>query len=314
MHGKEVELREVTISSAGRTVPHPSGAVFRVPMDSTHPCDSSHLGDSDDIALMNNMHEGPLLALLERRYAHDRIYTFTGDILISINPYKAIPTLYSIPGQDQPLPEYKESKKPHVFAVADAAYRSMLEETHPSRKNQSMIVSGESGAGKTEACKHVMRFLAELSKRYLERLQKTPAGAKLDTASIEQKVLDCNPFLEAFGNAKTVRNDNSSRFGKFTKIEYDGGRIIGARIRHYLLEKARSVAPQHGERNYHIFYQVCTHPYPPFHVVRESHSVWTLLDVGPQSPRCPSLPCPRLIVSRCRLYAASQQRSARSCA
>jgi myosin heavy subunit len=247
----------VSIPGTGATIPVAGAPPYRVLLSDTHPCDSSHLGDSEDIAAMNNMHEGPLLALLERRYTKDSIYTFTGDILISINPYKALPLLYAIPGLDTPLPDYKEAPKPHVFSKADAAYRSMLEETNPNKKNQSMIVSGESGAGKTEACKHVMRFLATLSERYCERNKlRDSSGKTEETASIEKKVLDCNPFLEAFGNAKTVRNDNSSRFGKFTKIEYDGGRIIGARIRHYLLEKARVVAPQHSERNYHIFYQV----------------------------------------------------------
>ncbi len=108
-----------------------------------------------------------------------------------------------------------------MYSVAEKTYRMMLEETNPSRKNQSMIVSGESGAGKTEACKHVMRYLATLSERYCNLyLGRNSLGAQ--TVTIEKKVLDCNPFLEAFGNAKTVRNDNSSRFGKFLKIEYDG--------------------------------------------------------------------------------------------
>jgi hypothetical protein len=242
-----------------------------------------------------------LLGLLLRRYMRDAIYTFTGDILISINPYKAIRGLYDLPES-----EYGDRKVPHVFGVAEQSYRTMLEETNPSRKNQSMIVSGESGAGKTENCKHVMRYLTTLSARYVERNRalidsgalggagagggaggassplaiKSPSGAaaRAENGStsptlsplspnaraqqdardnpIEKKVLDCNPFLEAFGNAKTVRNDNSSRFGKFLKIEYEGGRILGARIRHYLLEKARVVWPNEGERNYHVFYQL----------------------------------------------------------
>ena len=135
----------------------------------------------------------------------------------------------------------------------------MMEQEDPHRKNQSLIVSGESGAGKTEGCKHIMRYLATLSEHFcvmhLKRHGSVTAVA--ETTRIEQKVLGCNPFLEAFGNAKTLRNDNSSRFGKFLKIEYDGGRIIGARMRHYLLEKARVVLPSPGERNYHAFYQLC---------------------------------------------------------
>ena len=235
-------------AAAGGEAAAPAPERFTVLLADCHPCDASHRGDSDDIAQMNDMHEGPLLALLDRRFLRDAIYTFTGDILISLNPYKGIPGLYDIPAE-----EYAERKVPHVFSMAEVAYKLMLEETNPQRRNQSMIVSGESGAGKTENCKHVMRYLATLSARYVER---TAGRASLGAQSIEKKVLDCNPFLEAFGNAKTVRNDNSSRFGKFLKIEYDGGRILGARIRHYLLEKARVVYPNPGERNYHIFYQL----------------------------------------------------------
>ena len=260
------------------------GGVFRVTADSTHPVDPTHLEDLDDVARMNDLHEAPMLALLERRFGAGAIYTWTGDILISVNPYVDIPQLYAIPHLSATLPAL--SAVPHVFAVAERAYRAMLTEPNPARRNQSLIVSGESGAGKTEACKHIMRFLAVLSQRYHDALERkvrnsatavaskllggfaSPAAAAAlatsgaglasprDEASIERKVLDCNPFLEAFGNAKTARNDNSSRFGKYTCIEYDGGRIAGARLRTFLLEKARVVRPARTERNYHVFYQL----------------------------------------------------------
>jgi myosin-5 len=250
-HGHRHSLHTAGSRTSHRLVT--SKQLHRVSLRDTHPCDPSHLRDDcDDIATMNNMHEAPLLNLLERRYAHEVIYTFTGDILISINPYKLIHGLYSIPDA---LPDYAVSRHPHVYAVAERAYKHMLLESDPAKKNQSMIVSGESGAGKTEACKHIMRYLATLSERYCERKFKRHSVIAR-SVSVEKKVLDCNPFLEAFGNAKTVRNDNSSRFGKFLKIQYDEGRILGARMRHYLLEKARVVAPQTGERNYHIFYQL----------------------------------------------------------
>jgi myosin heavy subunit len=244
-HGKDVELREVG-----------SGALFRVLLSETHPCDASHMHDADDLAHMNNMHEAPLLSLLERRYMADKIYTLTGDILISINPYRSIEGLYDIP-QGGDLPNLKELRVPHVFMVADKAYKNMLETADPSRKNQSIIVSGESGAGKTEAAKHTLTYLATLSQRHMTITMKARQSMVARSVAIERKVLDCNPFLEAFGNAKTLRNDNSSRFGKFLKIEFEGGRILGARMRHYLLEKARVVCPGHGERNYHVFYQLC---------------------------------------------------------
>lgn len=229
------------------------GDAHEVNEKDTHPVDATHMLDADDIANMNNMHEAPLLSLLKMRYMDNRIYTFTGDILISLNPYLTIDGMYDIP---EDLPDYKTNPKPHVFCVADMAYRQMLDTADPTKKNQSMIVSGESGAGKTEACKYIMRYLASLSERYCASAARATDRRSSATVRVEQQVLSCNPFLEAMGNAKTVRNDNSSRFGKFLKIEYDKGRIIGARMEHYLLEKARVVAPSDGERNYHIFYQL----------------------------------------------------------
>jgi hypothetical protein len=224
----------------------------------THPADASHMDNLPDIALMNNLHQAPLLHLLRRRYLEDAIYTFTGDILISINPYAHIEGLYDIPEVDESEigEHFIRAKIPHVFTVAERAYKAMREEANPSRKNQSMIVSGESGAGKTEACKRIMQYLAYLSEGYSARFERRESIAA-KTSNIEQRVLDCNPFLEAFGNAMTLRNNNSSRFGKFLKIEYQRGYIVGARMRHYLLEKARVVSPQSGERNYHIFYMLC---------------------------------------------------------
>jgi myosin-5 len=141
-----------------------------------------------------------------------------------------------------PLPELL--LPPHVFSVAERAYRALLADSavNAQTRNQSLIVSGESGAGKTEACKHVMRFLAVLSQRFVDGASKKRdriMASIHENVSIERKVLDCNPFLEAFGNAKTSRNDNSSRFGKFLSIQYAGGAICGARIRTFLLEKAR---------------------------------------------------------------------------
>ena len=232
-----------------------SGTEFSVPPGDTHTCDPTHLTNQEDIARMNNMHEGPLLHLLKMRYLKDEIYTFTGDILISMNPYMMIEGLYDIPDV---LHDYENDRHPHVYAVADKAYRCMMGALDPSKRNQSLIVSGESGAGKTEGCKCVMRYLASISERYVAASRRRSSAMKVneETVKIEKQVLDCNPFLEAFGNAKTVRNDNSSRFGKFLKIQYDGGRIMGATMEHYLLEKARVVKPCVDERNYHIFYQL----------------------------------------------------------
>lgn len=230
----------------------------QVKVEDTQSFDPTHDMDMDDLARMNNLHEAPLLDLLRRRYAKDEIYTYVADILISLNPYKFIERLYKMPEELS----YAEDEEPvpHVYAVADRAYRCMVEarELGASPADQSLIVSGESGAGKTEGCKYVMNYLAALSEKQ-HRLQQAhdTADNAPETVRIETRVLACNPFLEAFGNAKTVRNNNSSRFGKFLKIEYRQGRIVGASMEQYLLEKARLVAQGSGERNYHVFYQLC---------------------------------------------------------
>ena len=221
-----------------------------------HKCqqyDKSHGIDQPDIGNMNNLATGPLLDVLRRRYNTDKIYTWTGKILISINPYFIIPGLYDIPTIRSDIDNGKEAfrEDPHVFTVAERAYCDLLGST--DERNQSLIVSGESGAGKTEACKRVMNMLAEISKAVLA---KDPSGSNQGVEGIEAKVLGCNPFLEAFGNAKTNRNDNSSRFGKFLKIEYSHGKIIGAHMKQYLLEKSRVINPGPDERSYHIFYQL----------------------------------------------------------
>ena len=144
--------------------------------------------------------QAPLLDLLRRRYKAGKIYTYTGDILISINPYTHVAGRYDVPGHLEP---YSVGHAAHVFPVADNAYRMMMRE----RKDQAMIVSGESGAGKTEACKRVMQYLAALSQGVQGRRMSDESRQQRSLmAGIERRVLDCNPFLEAFGNAKTVRN------------------------------------------------------------------------------------------------------------
>uniref|UniRef100_M4BXS7 Myosin-like protein n=1 Tax=Hyaloperonospora arabidopsidis (strain Emoy2) TaxID=559515 RepID=M4BXS7_HYAAE len=221
-------------------------------VDQVHPYDPSHALDLRNVAGMDNLHEAPLLDLLHRRYLQDQIYTYTGDILISINPYKNIPMLYNFPELDSVIGRLSENPIPHVYSTAHGAYHAMKQHG----KCQSILVSGESGAGKTEASKYIMRYLANIS----EIGKKTPKGPKVeaDASSVEQCVLQSNPLLEAFGNAKTIRNDNSSRFGKFIKIYYHAnGTISGATTSHFLLEKSRIVGSAEAERNYHIFYQIC---------------------------------------------------------
>ncbi|OQR90483.1 myosin [Thraustotheca clavata] len=163
--------------------------------------DPSHLLDHADIAQMNNMHEAPLLNVLHRRYLKDAIYTFTTDILISVNPYKLIPLLYDVTGFMENFKSQMdcELKKPHLFTIAEKAYRDMRTARNGQTNPQSIIVSGESGAGKTEASKHIMKYLAVASK------QAEGSTPKHD-ASLHEKIEECvllsNHVLESFGNAK----------------------------------------------------------------------------------------------------------------
>ncbi|NXX30342.1 MYO5B protein, partial [Nicator chloris] len=163
-----------------------------------------------------------------------------GIVLVAINPYEQLPiyeqdVIYAYSGQNM------GDMDPHIFAVAEEAYKQMARD----EKNQSIIVSGESGAGKTVSAKYAMRFFATV-------------GGSASETNIEAKVLASSPIMEAIGNAKTTRNDNSSRFGKYIQIGFDKRyHIIGANMRTYLLEKSRVVFQAEDERNYHIFYQLC---------------------------------------------------------
>ncbi|UYI27480.1 myosin heavy chain [Encephalitozoon cuniculi] len=193
----------------------------------------------DDLAELSYLNEPGVLHNLRRRYQNGRIYTYSGLFLLAINPYKDL-RIYG----ERDARKYTLSKKyelePHIFAVANEAYRLMLS----NRENQSILITGESGAGKTENTKRVVEFLAMVG------------GCKGMEVSIDRQIIDANPILEAFGNAQTVKNDNSSRFGKFIKIKFNGGNICGAHIEKYLLEKSRVTSQNRNERNYHIFYQL----------------------------------------------------------
>ncbi|WZZ79780.1 hypothetical protein YC2023_100352 [Brassica napus] len=203
-------------------------------------------GGVDDMTKLSYLHEPGVLQNLKIRYELNEIYTYTGNILIAINPFQRLPHIYDA----HMMQQYKGAPfgelNPHVFAVADVAYRAMINEG----KSNSILVSGESGAGKTETTKMLMRYLAYLGGR-----------AVTEGRTVEQQVLESNPVLEAFGNAKTVRNNNSSRFGKFVEIQFDKqGRISGAAIRTYLLERSRVCQISDPERNYHCFYLLCAAP------------------------------------------------------
>ncbi|KAJ6842201.1 myosin-17-like [Iris pallida] len=203
-------------------------------------------GGVDDMTKLSYLHEPGVLQNLAARYELNEIYTYTGNILIAINPFQRLPHLYDTHMMEQYKGAGFGELSPHVFAVADVAYRAMINEG----KSNSILVSGESGAGKTETTKMLMRYLAYLGGR-----------SGIEGRTVEQQVLESNPVLEAFGNAKTVRNNNSSRFGKFVEIQFDkSGRISGAAIRTYLLERSRVCQVNSPERNYHCFYLLCAAP------------------------------------------------------
>ncbi|KAL5822430.1 hypothetical protein ACOSQ4_020330 [Xanthoceras sorbifolium] len=203
-------------------------------------------GGVDDMTKLSYLHEPGVLQNLATRYELNEIYTYTGNILIAVNPFQRLPHLYDTHMMEQYKGAAFGELSPHVFAVGDAAYRAMINEG----KSNSILVSGESGAGKTETTKMLMRYLAYLGGR-----------SGIEGRTVEQQVLESNPVLEAFGNAKTVRNNNSSRFGKFVEIQFDkNGRISGAAIRTYLLERSRVCQISDPERNYHCFYLLCAAP------------------------------------------------------
>jgi len=187
----------------------------------------------------------PIASILEnlrRRFEHLQPYTYTGDICIAINPYQWL-DIYSDELRESHEEKYRHELPPHVYSTSASAFRGLRDFNH----NQSILVSGESGAGKTETVKILMKHLAHIS-------------GKKNNKTIT-KVLEANPLLESFGNAKTSRNDNSSRFGKFTQLQFDRfAKLTGSRCVTYLLEKSRVVIQNDQERNYHIFYQLFAAP------------------------------------------------------
>ncbi|XP_069767192.1 unconventional myosin-Va isoform X2 [Narcine bancroftii] len=211
----------------------------------------------NDLTALSYLHEPAVLHNLKVRFMDSKlIYTYCGIVLVAINPYEQLP----IYGEDI-INAYSGQNMgdmdPHIFAVAEEAYKQMARD----ERNQSIIVSGESGAGKTVSAKYAMRYFATVS------------GSASET-NVEEKVLASNPIMESIGNAKTTRNDNSSRFGKYIEIGFDKKyRITGANMRTYLLEKSRVVFQAEDERNYHILYQLCASKHlPEFKELRLNHA------------------------------------------
>ncbi|XP_045061642.1 unconventional myosin-Ie-like [Coregonus clupeaformis] len=194
----------------------------------------------DDMVLLSKINEDAITDNLKKRYMDDYIFTYIGSVLISVNPFKQLPYF-----TDREVELYQGAAQyenpPHIYALADNMYRNMMIDC----ENQCVIISGESGAGKTVAAKYIMGYISKVS----------GGGSKVQ--HVKDIILQSNPLLEAFGNAKTVRNNNSSRFGKYFEIQFSrGGEPDGGKISNFLLEKSRVVSQNQGERNFHIYYQL----------------------------------------------------------
>ncbi|XP_011506385.1 PREDICTED: myosin heavy chain, muscle isoform X13 [Ceratosolen solmsi marchali] len=202
---------------------------------------------AEDMSNLTYLNDASVLHNLKQRYYHKLIYTYSGLFCVAINPYKRYP-VYTQRCAKLYRGKRRSEVPPHIFAISDGAYVNML----TNSENQSMLITGESGAGKTENTKKVIAYFATVG----ASTKKDPAASE-KKGSLEDQVVQTNPVLEAFGNAKTVRNDNSSRFGKFIRIHFGpSGKLAGADIETYLLEKARVISQQALERSYHIFYQM----------------------------------------------------------
>ncbi|KAK4447484.1 myosin type-2 heavy chain 1 [Podospora aff. communis PSN243] len=223
------------------------GSQREVDAESVDKVNPAKFDKANDMAELTHLNEASVVHNLHMRYQSDLIYTYSGLFLVAVNPYCPLP-IYSNEYINMYKGRSREDTKPHIFAVADEAFRNLVDEN----ENQSILVTGESGAGKTENTKKVIQYLAAVA-----HSESPVKGRGQQHTNLSAQILRANPILEAFGNAQTVRNNNSSRFGKFIRIEFShGGAIAGAFIDWYLLEKSRVVRLNTQERNYHVFYQL----------------------------------------------------------
>jgi len=220
-----------------------SNETLTIPVEKAEPMNPPKFELCEDMSLLSYLNEGSLLHNLRSRYVTKLIYTYSGLFCVAVNPYRRYP-IYT----DTVIKNYQGKKRnevpPHIFNIADDAYTEMIR----NRENQSILITGESGAGKTENTKKVIQYFANIG---------GTGGAQNGGMSVEDQVVMCNPVLEAYGNAKTVPNDNSSRFGKFIRVHFGKDtKLASADIDYYLLEKARVCYQNPEERNFHIFYQI----------------------------------------------------------
>ncbi|EPY86765.1 Myosin heavy chain, skeletal muscle, adult 1 isoform 29-like protein [Camelus ferus] len=233
-----------------------AGATVTVKEDQVFPMNPPKYDKIEDMAMMTHLHEPAVLYNLKERYAAWMIYTYSGLFCVTVNPYKWLPVYNA-----EVVAAYRGKKRqeapPHIFSISDNAYQFMLTD----RENQSILITGESGAGKTVNTKRVIQYFATIAVTG-EKRKEEPTSGKMQ-GTLEDQIISANPLLEAFGNAKTVRNDNSSRFGKFIRIHFGTtGKLASADIETYLLEKSRVTFQLKAERSYHIFYQIMSNKKP----------------------------------------------------
>jgi len=221
--------------------PVDGGKVITAPYDAVYPAEEESAKDVHDNCALMYLNEATLLHNLRKRFMKDEIYTYTANILLALNPYHSL-DIYT----PSIIKSYQGASlgvmPPHVYAIADKSYRDMRN----LGLSQGIIVSGESGAGKTETTKHLLKYLTD------------SYGGGGTIKDLESRILAANPLLESFGNAKTTRNNNSSRFGKFVELHFNkNAQVIGAYVEHYLLEKSRCISQSDKERNYQVFYRMC---------------------------------------------------------
>ncbi|KNC51407.1 myosin IE heavy chain [Thecamonas trahens ATCC 50062] len=209
-----------------------------------------------DMTLMDEVTEDTFMENLKTRFSKGIIYTNIGEQIVSVNPFQSV----AEPEMADFVNQFQYEVQPHIYALADDTYRALLSE----KSDQCVIITGESGAGKTVSSKIFMKYVAYVSSSRVGASMADAAAssaAAAETERIKNRLLESNPVLEAFGNAKTLRNDNSSRFGKYMELQFNfAGAPVGGRISQYLLEKSRVVTRAEGERSFHVFYQMLSQP------------------------------------------------------
>ncbi|XP_074930257.1 LOW QUALITY PROTEIN: myosin heavy chain, fast skeletal muscle [Cottoperca gobio] len=255
---KELFVKGTLQSKDGKkaTIKTNAGQVVTVKDDEFFPMNPPKFDKIEDMAMMTHLNEAAVLYNLKERYSAWMIYTYSGLFCVTVNPYKWLPVY-----NQEVVVAYRGKKRqeapPHIFSISDNAYQFMLTD----RENQSILITGESGAGKTVNTKRVIQYFATIAGS-ADRKKDVAASGKLH-GNLEDQIISANPLLEAFGNAKTLRNDNSSRFGKFIRILFGTtGKLASADIETYLLEKSRVTFQLSAERSYHIFYQVMSNKKP----------------------------------------------------